>query len=227
MRILIIEDEFSLADVISARLKKEKYVVDICTDGEDGFYKAVTNIYDLIILDVMLPHMSVFDILKNIRKKEVDSKVIMLTAKSTLEDKLDGLENGANDYVTKPFHIDELVARINIQLKGSSGIKSDSISYVDLKLNISNSKLTCISTNETVELVCKEFQLLEYFFNNPTQILSKDQIYDKVWGIDNDIESNNLEVYLSFIRRKLKALGTKVNIKSVRGLGYKLEVCDE
>lgn len=227
MRILIIEDEFSLADVISARLKKEKYVVDICTDGEDGFYKAVTNIYDLIILDVMLPHMSGFDILKNIRKKEVDSKVIMLTAKSTLEDKLDGLENGANDYVTKPFHIDELVARINIQLKGSSGIKSDSISYVDLKLNISNSKLTCISTNETVELVCKEFQLLEYFFNNPTQILSKDQIYDKVWGIDNDIESNNLEVYLSFIRRKLKALGTKVNIKSVRGLGYKLEVCDE
>lgn len=202
-------------------------MVDICTDGEDGFYKAVTNIYDLIILDVMLPHMSGFDILKNIRKKEVDSKVIMLTAKSTLEDKLDGLENGANDYVTKPFHIDELVARINIQLKGSSGIKSDSISYVDLKLNISNSKLTCISTNETVELVCKEFQLLEYFFNNPTQILSKDQIYDKVWGIDNDIESNNLEVYLSFIRRKLKALGTKVNIKSVRGLGYKLEVCDE
>lgn len=202
-------------------------MVDICTDGEVGFYKAVTNIYDLIILDVMLPHMSGFDILKNIRKKEVDSKVIMLTAKSTLEDKLDGLENGANDYVTKPFHIDELVARINIQLKGSSGIKSDSISYVDLKLNISNSKLTCISTNETVELVCKEFQLLEYFFNNPTQILSKDQIYDKVWGIDNDIESNNLEVYLSFIRRKLKALGTKVNIKSVRGLGYKLEVCDE
>lgn len=227
MRILIIEDEFSLADVVASRLKKEKYVVDICTDGEEGFYKATTNAYDLIVLDVMLPHMNGFDILKNIRKEEVDSKVIMLTAKSTLEDKLDGLENGANDYVTKPFHIDELVARINIQLKGSSGIKSDVISYGDLKLNISNSKLTCTTTNETVELVCKEFQLLEYFFNNPTQILSKDQIYDKVWGIDNDIESNNLEVYLSFIRRKLKAIGTKVNIKAVRGLGYKLEVCDE
>ena len=227
MRILIIEDEFSLADVISARLKKEKYMVDICTDGEDGFYKAITNAYDLIILDVMLPRMNGFDILKNMRKEEVDSKVIMLTAKSTLEDKLDGLENGANDYVTKPFHIDELVARINIQLKSSSGIKSDTISYGDLKLNTSNSKLMCATTNETVELVCKEFQLLEYFFNNPTQILSKDQIYDKVWGIDNDVESNNLEVYLSFIRRKLKALGTKVNIKAVRGLGYKLEVCDE
>lgn len=227
MRILIIEDEYSLADVVASRLKKEKYMVDICTDGEEGFYKATTNTYDLIILDVMLPHMNGFDILKSIRKEEVDSKVIMLTAKSTLEDKLDGLENGANDYVTKPFHIDELVARINIQLKRSSGIKNDVISYGDLKLNTSNSKLICTTTNETVELVCKEFQLLEYFFNNPTQILSKDQIYDKVWGIDNDVESNNLEVYLSFIRRKLKAIGTKVNIKAVRGLGYKLEVCDE
>ena len=206
MRILIIEDEYSLADVVASRLKKEKYMVDICTDGEEGFYKATTNTYDLIILDVMLPHMNGFDILKSIRKEEVDSKVIMLTAKSTLEDKLDGLENGANDYVTKPFHIDELVARINIQLKGSSGIKNDVISYGDLKLNTSNSKLICTTTNETVELVCKEFQLLEYFFNNPTQILSKDQIYDKVWGIDNDVESNNLEVYLSFIRRKLKAI---------------------
>lgn len=227
MRILIIEDEYSLADVVASRLKKEKYMVDICTDGEEGLYKATTNTYGLIILDVMLPHMNGFDILKSIRKEEVDSKVIMLTAKSTLEDKLDGLENGANDYVTKPFHIDELVARINIQLKGSSGIKNDVISYGDLKLNTSNSKLICTTTNETVELVCKEFQLLEYFFNNPTQILSKDQIYDKVWGIDNDVESNNLEVYLSFIRRKLKAIGTKVNIKAVRGLGYKLEVCDE
>ena len=227
MRILIIEDEFNLADVVTARLKKEKYIVDICTDGEEGFYKASTDAYDLIVLDVMLPHMNGFDILKKLRKNEINSKVIMLTAKSTLEDKLDGLENGANDYVTKPFHIDELVARINIQLKGSSRIKSDIISYGDLRLNTSNSKLTCTSTNETVELVCKEFQLLEYFFNNPTQILSKDQIYDKVWGIDNEVESNNLEVYLSFIRRKLKALGTKVNIKSVRGLGYKLEVCDE
>lgn len=162
----------------------------------------------LIILDVMLPNMNGFDILKSIRKKEIDSKVIMLTAKSSLEDKLDGLENDANDYVTKPFHIDELVARINIQLKVNNGIKKDIICYNDLKLNTSNSKLTCIGTNETVELVCKEFQLLEYFFNNPSQILSKEQIYDKVWGIDNEVESNNLEVYLSFIRRKLKALGT-------------------
>lgn len=227
MRILIIEDEFNLADLISSRLKKEKYIVDICGDGEEGLYQALSNIYDLIILDVMLPNMNGFDILKRLRDKKITSKVIMLTAKSTLEDKLDGLENGANDYVTKPFHMDELIARINVQLKSPDMIKNNIISVGNLDLDTANSKLLCTKTGEEVELVCKEFLLLEYFFNNPNQILSKDQIYDKVWGIENEIESNNLEVFLSFIRRKLKAIGANVNIKSVRGLGYKLEVLDE
>ena len=117
MRILIIEDEFNLADAISNRLKKEKYLVDIKTNGEDGYFDASTNAYDLIILDVMLPGMNGFEILKKLRAENITSKIIMLTAKSTIEDKLDGLENGANDYLTKPFHMDELVARINIQLK--------------------------------------------------------------------------------------------------------------
>ena len=176
-----------------------------------------------IILDVMLPNMNGFEILKNIRKNEIQSKVIMLTAASTIENKLDGLQNGANDYITKPFHIDELLARINIQLKNPITTKKDIIKYSDLELNIMSSTIKCKTTNQSVELVCKEFQLLEYFISNPNQILSKEQIYDKVWGIDNEIESNNLEAYLSFIRKKLKAIGTKVNIKSVRGLGYKLE----
>lgn len=228
MRILIIEDELSLADIIATRLKKEKYLVDIATDGLEGFYNAKENIYDLIILDVMLPNMDGFTILKELRKEEVTSKIIMLTAKSTLENKLDGLENGANDYITKPFHIDELIARVNVQLRKSSSLKNKNIiTYEDIELNTLTSKLTCKKTNETVELVCKEFQLLEYFINNPNQILSKEQIYDKVWGIENDIESNNLEAYLSFIRKKLKAIGSSVNIKSSRGLGYKLEEKNE
>lgn len=197
--------------------------MDICTDGEEGFYSALTNIYDLIILDVMLPGMNGFDILKKLREKDVQSKVIMLTAKSSLEDKLDGLENGANDYVTKPFHIEELVARVNIQLKNNASPKKNTITFGDLNLNISSSTLECTTTKEQVELVCKEFQLMEYFINNPKQILSKEQIYDKIWGIENDIESNNLEAYLSFLRRKLKAIESKVNIKSVRNLGYKME----
>lgn len=228
MRILVIEDEFNLADVISSTLKKENYDVDIKTDGYDGFYSASTNAYDLIILDVMLPNMNGFEILKELRKKEIDSKIIMLTAKSSLENKLDGLENGANDYITKPFHIEELVARVNIWLKDSY-IKKDKnlIYYNDLTLNTKTLKLTCITSNQSVELICKEFKLLEYFINNKEQILTKEQIYDKVWGLENEIESNNLEVYLSFLRKKLKAIGSNSNIKSLRGIGYRLEKKDE
>lgn len=224
MRILIVEDEFNLADVIASKLRKENYMVDICTDGEEGIYNLDNTFYDLVILDVMLPGVNGFEILKYIREKEIKSKVIMLTAKSMLEDKLNGLENGANDYITKPFHIEELMARVNIQLKNPVLSKrKDYIEYGDLKLDISKSKIYCNKTEESVELVCKEYQLLEYFMKNPEQILSKEQIYNRVWGLENEIESNNLEAYLSFVRKKLKAIGSSVNIKSIRGLGYKME----
>ena len=226
MRILVVEDEYTLADVIATRLRKEKYIVDICTDGEEGCYNASLNIYDLIILDVMLPSMNGFDILKNIRNNNIDSKVIMLTARGSLEDRLNGFENGADDYVTKPFHIDELVARVNIRLKSNSKRKNV-IACGDLELNVDNSSVYCINSELSLEVICKELQLLEYFMNNPNIILSKEQIYDKVWGIDNESESNNLEVYLSFIRRKLKAINSSVNIKSIRGIGYKMEVDNE
>lgn len=226
MRILIVEDENSLADLISARLKKEKYLTDISHDGEDGYYKASIGVYDLIILDVMLPGMNGFEILKKLRENNIDSKIIMLTAKSGLDDKLEGFENGANDYLTKPFHMDELAARVNVQLKIQSR-NNNILEYGDLKLDILKSRISRKGTDENVELVCKEMQILEYFMNNKGQILSKEQIYDKVWGIDNEIESNTLEVYLSFVRRKLKAIGANVTIKAVRGLGYKMELEDE
>ena len=227
MRVLIIEDEFNLADVISESLKKEKYQVDIRCDGEEGYYDALTGIYDLIILDVMLPHMNGFDILKGLREEKVESKIIMLTAKGELSDKLTGFSNGANDYLAKPFHIEELLARVNAQLKNQISIdKKDIIEYGDLSLDINKSIVTC-SNNQSIELVCKEFQLLEYFMKNNEQILSREQIYDKVWGMENEIESNNLDAYLSFIRKKLKAIDSKVNIKSCRGLGYKMEYTDE
>lgn len=145
----------------------------------------------------------------------------MLTARSTIEDKLNGLENGADDYLTKPFHMDELVARVNIQLKRNGN--KNNLSFGDLVLNTTTLKVTCTKTNEVVELIKKEFQLLEYFINNPNQVLSKKQIYDRVWGIENEIESNNLEAYLSFIRKKLRVIESKVVIKSVRGMGYKIE----
>ena len=221
MKVLIVEDEYNLADVIKERLEKEKLTVDIVEDGEEGYYYVSTNTYDLIILDVMLPNMSGFQILDKLRTDNINSKIIMLTARSTIEDKLNGLENGADDYLTKPFHMDELVARVNIQLKRNNN--NNNLLFGDLVLNTTTLKVTCTKTNEVVELIKKEFQLLEYFINNPNQVLSKEQIYDRVWGIENEIESNNLEAYLSFIRKKLRAIESKVVIKSVRGMGYKIE----
>lgn len=221
MKVLIVEDEYNLADVIKERLEKEKLTVDIVEDGEEGYYYASTNTCDLIILDVMLPNMSGFQILNKLRTDNINSKIIMLTARSTIEDKLNGLENGADDYLTKPFHMDELVARVNIQLKRNGN--KNNLSFGDLVLNTTNLKVTCAKTNEVVELIKKEFQLLEYFINNPNQVLSKEQIYDRVWGIENEVESNNLEAYLSFIRRKLRVIESKVVVKSVRGMGYKIE----
>ena len=224
MRILVVEDEEAIADVIATKLRAEKYEVDISFDGEDGLYNAMTNVYDLIILDIMLPNMNGLEILKEIKENDISAKVIMLTAKSELEDKLKGFNFGADDYITKPFHIEELIARVNVQLrnKGNSKVK-DILKYSDLSLNIRTSILTCESTNESINIPYREFLLLEYFMNNKEQIVSKEQIYDKVWGIDADYESNNLEAYLSFLRKKIKIIGSKVSIKAVRNLGYKME----
>ncbi len=224
MRILIIEDEQKIAEVIASRLKKENYVVDTYQDGEGGLDNALTNIYDLIILDVMLPKINGFEILKEIRKEKIEAKIIMLTAKSMLEDKLTGFNSGANDYITKPFHIEELVARVNAQLRmNKNQIKKDYIEAGDLKLNTKTTTLYCTKTNETIEIICKEFLLLEYLMKNQNQVISKEQIYEKVWGLDNESESNNLEAYISFIRKKLKSIGSETQIKAIRGLGYKLE----
>ena len=227
MRLLVVEDEYRLSELISSRLKKEKYTVDVSLDGEEGLYNALSDIYDLIILDIMLPKVDGIEILKNIRKNNIKAKVIMLTAKSELDDKLLGFENGADDYITKPFHIDELVARINVQLRKSNSITNNTIEYGDIKLDLKKCNLINKNTNDEINIINKEFQLLEYFLNNPNQVLSKELIYDKVWGMENDIMSNNLEAYLSFIRKKLKLIDSKVNIKSVRNLGYKMEYKDE
>lgn len=159
MRILIVEDEFNLADVIRKSLEKEKYVIDISDDGEDASYNIRSNIYDLVILDVMLPGMDGFEILKKMREEEIASKVIMLTAKSTLDDKLEGLQNGANDYLTKPFHIEELVARVNIQLNSFSSKKVkvnivvDSISTLEFSLKNSSSYEGTINKDKTAKSI--------------------------------------------------------------------------
>lgn len=226
MKILIIEDEYNLADAISSMLTSKKYIVNIATDGEKGLYEALTDVYDLILLDVMLPHKNGFEILKELKHEKISAKVIMLTAKSTIDDKMNGFNNGADDYITKPFHMDELLARVNIQLR-KNGINNDILQYDDIELNIKKLTLKNITNNQEVSVIGKEFQLIELLIRNKDIVLSKEQIFNKIWGYDSECEINTLEAYISFLRKKLKLLNSKVSIKVIRNMGYKLEVKNE
>ena len=227
MKILIIEDEYNLADAISSMLKSQKYSVEIKTDGEKGLEEALTDIYDLIILDVMLPKKNGFEILKELKEEKIKSKVLMLTAKNTIDDKMVGFNNGADDYLTKPFHMEELLARVNIQLRKSNNIANDIIECGDIKLNIKSMELCSKNEKNKVKIIGKEFQLLELFLNNSNQVLDKEQIFIKIWGYDTECDINTLEAYISFIRKKLKLIKSNLRIKAIRNMGYVLEVIDE
>ena len=222
MNILIIEDEYSLADAVAETLKSENFNVCIKTNGEDGEDEALTENYDLILLDVMLPEKNGFDILKYLRQEKIKTPVIMLTAKSEIDDKLNGLEHGADDYITKPFAMRELMARIKAVLKRTNNIEdTNCLEYGDLVLDLKNAKLKC-KDNE-IQISGKELELLEQLLLNKNQILSKESLIERIWGYESDAEYNSVEVYITFIRRKLKLIESKVNIKAVRGIGYKLE----
>ena len=222
MNILIIEDEYSLADAVAETLKNESFNVCIKTNGEDGEDEALTENYDLILLDVMLPGKNGFEILKYLRKEKIKTPVIMLTAKSEIDDKLDGLEHGADDYVTKPFSMRELMARIKAVLKRTNNIEdTNCLEYGDLTLDLKNAKLK--SHNNEIQISGKELELLEQLLLNKNQILSKETLIERVWGYESEAEYNSVEVYITFIRRKLKLIESGVNIKAVRGVGYKLE----
>jgi DNA-binding response OmpR family regulator len=220
MKVLIVEDQTNLAEVIASRLKRDGLQADIAADGEQGLNLALRGIYDCIILDVMLPEKNGFEVLNVLKKNNVPSKVILLTAKTALEDKLRGLSAGADDYVTKPFHLEELAARVQVQLRksGTGGIEAG-----DLFLASDSNRLECKSSGKAVELSARELALLEYFMLHPGQILTREQLYERVWGFDGETASNGLEAYLSFLRRKLKSIGSSSSLKAVRGLGYRLE----
>lgn len=223
MKILVIEDEYSLADAIAETLRKENYTVQVITDGENGENEALSNVYDLILLDVMLPNKDGFEILKNMRNAKVETPVIMLTAKSEIDDKLKGLENGADDYITKPFHMRELIARIKVVLRRKTELQSnDVLEFGDLKLELSTDKIIC--GNDQILLNGKELELLEILLLNKNKIVSKETLINKIWGYDSQAEYNYVEVYASFLRKKLNILNSKVRIKAIRGVGYTLEV---
>ena len=227
MKILIIEDEYNLADAISSMLKSKKYSVLIKTDGIEGLEEALTDIYDLIILDVMLPGKNGFEILKELKQEKINSKILMLTAKNTIDDKLVGFNSGADDYLTKPFHMEELMARVNVQLRKKDNISNDIIELGDLNLNIKSMELSNKNLNSRVKVIGKEFQLLELFMNNPNQVLEKEQLFLKIWGYDSECDINTLEAYISFVRKKLKLIGSNVKLRAIRNMGYVLEVENE
>ena len=223
MKVLIIEDEYSLADAIRVSLEKEHLDVTIVTNGLDGEDEALTGLYDLILLDIMLPKKDGFEILKTLREEKVKIPIIILTAKSEIDDKLNGLENGADDYITKPFHMKELIARVKIILKRNSNIEdTNTLTYGDLTLDLSTGKLKC-KDNE-VSINGKELNLIEILLINKEQIVEKEVLTDKIWGYDSDAEYNSVEVYVSFLRKKIALLRSNVKISTVRGIGYKLEV---
>ena len=223
LKVLIIEDEYSLADAIRESLEKERLDVTIVTNGLQGEDEALTGLYDLILLDIMLPKKNGFEILSTLKEEKLKTPIIILTAKGELEDKLNGLENGADDYITKPFHMKELLARVKIILKRSINIEdTNTLTYRDLTLDLRAGKLICQEKEVTIN--GKELNLMEILLINKEHIMEKEALTEKIWGYDSDAEYNSVEVYVSFLRKKMLLLDSKVKISTVRGIGYKLEV---
>lgn len=218
MKILVVEDNKQILNSIYKELNQH-FEVEKCDDGEEALYKLEKDIYDLIVLDLMLPNVDGLDILRSMRKKENHTPVLILTAKEQLDDKVEAFTLGANDYLTKPFYMEELIARVYAILRTNGKLKDNSkIKFKDLYLDI-NKKIAIINDNE-IELQNKQFKLLEYFILNKGVILLKEQIYDRIWGIESDSTMEIVEVYVSNLRKKLSPYGYEKYIKTKRKVGY-------
>ena len=226
MRVLLAEDEKRMAAALVALLRQEKYDVDHMADGASALTALESGVYDIAVLDVMMPEMNGFDVAKRARGKGIKTPILMLTAKSQLDDKVTGLDSGADDYLTKPFQTEELLARLRALGRRSTSFQDGSLHFGDLILDTSRAALTCESTGQSVRLSEKELHILEYMFSNRGQIMTREQLAMKIWGFDNEAEYNNVEVYMSFTRKKLNFVGSDVEIKAVRGLGYELREKD-
>ncbi|MDY4593388.1 MAG: response regulator transcription factor [Eubacteriales bacterium] len=221
MRILLVEDSISLCEVLSEVLQKEKYEVQCAYDGEEGLNLAVSDIFDLIILDVMMPKKNGFEVLKELRAKKISTPVIMLTALSQESNKVQGLDLGADDYLSKPFSTSELLARIRAILRRRGDVTvENTLSYQGVVLNLSSYQL--IRGTKSVKLSQKECDIMRYFMERPRYVAEKEALINKVWGFDNTFESNSLEVFISFLRKKLSFIDAPFVINSIRGVGYQL-----
>lgn len=222
MKLLLVEDSVQLNKALSTILKRNSYVVDSAFDGEEALIFINEYVYDVIILDIMMPKINGLEVLKIIRDKKIDTPVLMLTAKSTIEDKVTGLDAGADDYLAKPFNADELLARIRALLRRKPEYKkTEIISFGDLSLDVNTSTLSC--GDRQVILMNKELQIMTLLINNQGNIVSLDIISKSAWDIDAYSTSENVWVFISYLRKKINSIGSKTKIKSIRYQGYYLE----
>ena len=225
MKILLVEDEKRMSEALCEILRQEKYDTDAFADGISGLDAARSGIYDLLILDVMLPGINGFEIARTVRKEGIQTPILMLTARSDTDDKVSGLDSGADDYLTKPFETKELLARVRALLRRNNIQKTDDTGNLvsgDLKLDRNKSMLINTENSMDVRLSEKELHIMEIFLANEGTIIGKEQLAVKIWGFDNESEYNNVEVYISFTRKKIQFLDSMMEIKAVRGLGYEL-----
>lgn len=224
MKLLVVEDETGLREALGKSLENEGYLVDVAEDGGIGYDMILTGLYDLIILDVMLPVMDGFEILHRIRHKQIAIPVILLTARAELEDKLQGINSGADDYLTKPFEMEELFARIRMVTRRQTREVIDSnLHLANLTLDTGTYEIRNEENGKRMQLGAKEYQVLEYLMRNAGDVMSREMITEKVWGFDSEAEYNNVDVYISFLRKKLTFTEASVRIRPVRGIGYVLE----
>lgn len=220
MRILVVEDERRLADALSQIMREQKYTVDAVYDGEDGYQYAVNGEYDAIILDVMLPKRNGYDVVRALRREKIATPVLMLTARDELESKINGLDCGADDYMTKPFAPEELTARIRALTRRQGEVLLEEMQVEDIVLDLSTSDLRCGA--KRIRLSFKEFEVMKLLMLAQNTIVPKEQLIVKVWGPESDAEDNNVEAYISFLRKKLFFIGSKIGIQTVRKVGYRL-----
>ncbi len=223
MRVLLIEDEKPLSAAICRVLKAEQFVTDAAYDGETGLDNALTGIYDAVILDVMLPKMDGFTVLSELRKSGATVPVLMLTARAELEDRLRGLRSGADYYLPKPFQMEELIACLRAITRRKAEAPVMALAFGGTELNEGTASVVNTATGASIKLGAKEYQLMELFMRHPRQILKREQIFERVWGYESDAEYSSIEVYISFLRKKLGFIGSRLKLRASRGVGYSLE----
>lgn len=222
MRLLVVEDEHRLADTLADILQSQKYLVDVCYDGESGLDNAMSGIYDAIVMDVMMPKMNGFEVVRSMRRQGNATPVLLLTARTETMDKVTGLDCGADYYLTKPFEIDELLACLRALLRRQGEVVSEELRFGSVVLNLNTCTIQC--EQRSTRLSAKEFELMRILMTNKEKIVPKETLLLKVWGYESDAEDNLVEVYISFLRKKLEFIKADIRIDVVRRVGYHLEV---